>query len=133
ELNSKNFIESASEQNWEGTSWQNVRVKELLDFVNTSREKSVVIELKIANPENPEITAESFLDQLDSLREKFNSGEIISLRVPVQIKEVNKEFIDSYFDVFIQKKKDNSPADEYYVRSGITISDIKMIPGIPVR
>src|SRR5690606_34398430 len=108
ELNSKNFIDVASKQNWEKTSWENVRVKELLDFVNASREKSVFTELEITNPENPEITAESFLDQLDSLREKFNSGEIISLRVPVQIKEVNKDLIDSYFDVFIQKKKDNS-------------------------
>lgn len=133
ELNSKNFIESASEQNWEGTSWENVRVKELLDFVNASEEKSVLMELKITNPENPEITVESFQDQLDPLREKFNSGEIISLKVPVQIKEVNSESIDTYFDVFIRKKKDNSPADEYYVRSGITITDIKMIPGFPVR
>ncbi len=133
ELNSKNFIDVASKQNWEGTSWENVGVKELLDFVNASREKSIFTELKITNPENPEITAESFQDQLDLLREIFYSGEIISLRVPVQIKEVNRDLIDSYFDVFIQKKKDNSPADEYYVRSGITISDIKMIPGIPVR
>ena len=133
ELNSRNFIEVASKQDWKGTSWENVRVKDLLDFVNTSREKSVLMELKITSPENPEITTESFQDHLDSLREKFNSGEIISLRVPVQIKEVNKESIDSYFDVYIQKKKDNSPADEYYVRSGITITDIKKISGFPVR
>lgn len=132
ELNSKNFIEVASKQNWEGTSWENVRVKELLDFVNASREKLVLMELKISNPENPEITTESFQDKLDSLREKFNAWEIISIRVPVQIREVNKENIDSYFDVFIQKKQD-SPADEYYVRSGITISDIKKIQGFPVR
>lgn len=133
ELNSKNFIEAASLQNWEGTSWENVGVKELLGFVNASREKTVFTELKITDPENPEITAESFKDELDSVREKFNSGEIISLKVPVQIKEVNSESVNSYFDIFIQKKKDNSSADEYYVRSGITISDIKMIPGIPVR
>jgi hypothetical protein len=134
ELNSKNFIELASQQDWEGTSWENVRVKDLLDFVNSSREKSVLMELKISNPENPEITTESFQNQLDSLREKFNCGEIISLRVPVQIKEVNEQIIDSYFEVFIQKKKDNNiPADEYYVRSGITITDIKMISRFPVR
>jgi hypothetical protein len=133
ELNSRNFIEVASKQDWKGTSWENVGVKELLDFVHACEEKSVSIELKITNPKNPEITAESFQDQLDFLREKFNSGEIISLRVPVQIKEVNEKSIDTYFDVFIQKKKDNSPADEYYVRSGITITDIKMISGFPVR
>jgi hypothetical protein len=133
ELNSRNFIEVASRQDWKGTSWESVGVKDLLDFVNSSREKSVLKELKISNPENPEITAESFQDELDVLREKFNSGEIISLRVPVQIKEVNEQIIDSYFDVFIQKKKDNSPADEYYVRSGITITDIKKIAGFPVR
>lgn len=133
ELNSRNFIEMASKQNWKGTSWENVNVNDLLNFVSASRQKFVSAELKIANPENPEITMESFQDHLDSLREKFNSGEIISLRVPVRIKEVNKESIDSYFDVFIQKKKDNSPADEYYVRSGITITDIKKISGFPVR
>lgn len=133
ELNSKNFIKVASEQNWEGTSWENISVKDFLDFVNETRQKSELIELKISNTENPEISRESFQDQLDSLREKFNSGEIISLRVPVQIKEVNKENIDSHFDVFIQKKKDNSSADEYYVRSGITITDIKKITGFPVR
>lgn len=133
ELNSNNFIKVASEQNWEGTSWENISVKDFLDFVNEARQKKDLTELKINNPESPEITAESFRDQLDSLREKFNSGEIISLRIPVQIKEVNKESTDSYFDVFIQKKKDNSSADEYYVRSGITITDIKKITGFPVR
>lgn len=133
ELNSRNFIEVASRQDWKGTSWEGVGVKDLLDFVNSSREKSALTELKISNPENPEITEESFQDELDVLRDKFNSGEIISLKVPVQIKEVNEEIIDSYFDVFIQKKKDNSPADEYYVRSGITITDIKKIEGFPVR
>jgi hypothetical protein len=133
ELNSRNFIEVASRQDWKGTSWENIRVKDLLDFVNSSRDKSVLTELKISNPENPEITTESFQDQLDSLRDKFNEGEIISIRAPVQIKEIDQEHIDSYFDVYIQKKKDNSPADEYYVRSGITITDIKKIAGFPVR
>lgn len=133
ELNSRNFIELASKQDWKGTSWENVRVKDLLEFVNTTRGKSVLMELKIINPDNPEITTESFQDQLDSLREKFNSGEMISLKVPLQIKEVNKDSLDSYFDVFIQKKNDNSPADEYYVRSGITITDIRKISGFPVR
>lgn len=133
ELNSGNFIETATKQNWEGTSWENVNVNDLLNFVKSSRKKFVSLELKIANPKKPEITTESFLGQLDALRKKFNSGEIISLRVPVQIEEDHREPIDSYFDVFIQKKKDNSPADEYYIRSGITITDIKKISGFPVR
>ncbi len=133
ELNSTNFIKVASEQNWAGTRWENISVKDFLDFVNKARQKSELIELKINNPENPEINEESFPDQLDTLREKFNTGEIISVRVPVQIKEVNREFIESFFDVFVQKKKDNSSADEYYVRSGITITDIKKVSGFPVR
>jgi hypothetical protein len=132
ELNSKNFIEIASQQDWDRTSWDKVRVKDLLEFINETRKNSDLLELKVINPENPEITAESFQEQLDNLRKKFNAGEIISVRVPVQIKEVNQEGIDSYFDVFVQKKQD-SPADEYYVRSGITITDIKMISGFPVR
>ncbi len=133
ELNYKNFIEIASQQDWDGTSWEKVRVKDLLEFINKARKNSVLLELKINNSENPEVTAESFQDLLDTLRDKFNTGEIISVKVPVQIKEVNQESIDSYFYVFIQKKQDNSPADEYYVRSGITITDIKMISGFPVR
>lgn len=133
ELNSRNLIEIASQQNWSGTIWERVKVKELLEFIDHARKDSISLKLKIDNFENPEINTDSFVDQLESLREKFNNFEIISFRVPVQLEEVNKENIDSFFDVFIQKKQDNTVADEYYIRSGITISDIKMIPGFPVR
>jgi hypothetical protein len=133
ELKSENLIEIASQQDWSGTIWERVKVKELLEFIDQARKNSILIKLRIDNPENPEINADSFIDQLDSLREKFNNSEIISFRVPVQIEEISKVNVDSYFDVFIQKKQDNAAADEYYIRSGITISDIKMIPGFPVR
>jgi hypothetical protein len=133
ELKSGNLIEIASQQDWSETIWEKVKVKELLEFIDRARTNSILLELKIDNPENPEINANSFIDQLELLREKFNNSEIISFRVPVKIEEVNQEKVDSYFDVFIQKKQENTAADEYYIRSGITISDIKMIPGFPVR
>lgn len=133
ELKSGNLIEIASQQDWSGTIWERVKVKELLEFIDQARKNSISIQLKIDNLENPEINTDSFIGQLDSLREKFNNSEIISFRVPVQIEEVNKGKVISFFDVFLQKKQDNANADEYYIRSGITISDIKMIPGFPVR
>lgn len=133
ELRSQNLIEIASQQDWSGTIWERVKVKELLAFIDHARKDSISLKLRIDNPENPEINTDSFFDQLESLREKFNNSEIISFRVPVQLEEVNKGIVDSFFDVFIQKKQDNTAADEYYIRSGITISDIKMIPGFPVR
>lgn len=133
ELKSGNLIEIASQLDWSGTIWEKVKVRDLLEFIDQARKNSISIQLKIDNPENPEINTDSFFDQLDSLREKFNNSEIISFRVPVQIEEVNKGKVISYFDVFVQKKQDNANADEYYIRSGITISDIKMIPGFPVR
>jgi hypothetical protein len=133
EIKSENLIEIATQQNWDETSWEKVKVKDLLEFINQARKGAVLLELKINNPDNPEINEDSFIGQLDSLRLKFNNFEIISLRVPVQIEEVNQGKVDSYFDVFVQKKQDNTTADEYYIRSGITISDIKIIPGFPVR
>lgn len=133
ELNLSNFIEKASQQNWNGTSWDNVDVVNLLKFINGTSSKPNLVFVSIENPEHPEITKDSFSDQIDTLRESFNAGEIISIRVPVRIAEVGKKDTDTYFEVFIQKKQDNMKADEYYVRSGITITDIKKVSSFPIR
>jgi hypothetical protein len=133
ELSSTNIINLASEQDWSGTSWERVNVEELLNFIKSTIIENTPIDLIINDLANPQLTNDSFGQRLEEFRESFNSGKLLAFRIPVEIKEIRGDSNKSYFEVFIQKNQKSATADEYYIRSGITISDIKLLAAYPVK
>ena len=73
---------------------------------------------------SPALISES---DLSRLRELFQRGERIAVRVPMTIEKKGGLKMDSYFDVFIEQDQEMDRGDDYFVRGGMTISRITMI------
>jgi hypothetical protein len=64
-------------------------------------------------------------EQVNALRAAFHAGEHIALRVPLTIREKNKESRESFFDVFLVRRADSESGRPIFVREGIIISDVR--------
>ncbi|KQC06652.1 MAG: hypothetical protein APR54_01530 [Candidatus Cloacimonas sp. SDB] len=132
-LNKQNIFEIASKSNWKGTSWENHPVTNLLYFihnaVNTQESEFVTLD-KFALPK---ITEDLFGEKIESAQKLFAEGKIVPTKIPIQITLPNNTTIDSYFKTFIQKDEQLPKIEEFYIRSGITISEIKMVKTNNVR
>ncbi len=131
-LNSQNLINIASSQCWEGTSWEETNVLELLQFINNVRHNTDIIELRQTN--KPEITEESFGDKVGLVKNAFTSGNLVAFKIPVTIKKVKEpQPVLTHFEVYLKRYPEMKQSEEFYIRSGITIPDIKVMGTHPVR
>lgn len=64
---------------------------------------------------------------LGKLRELFQQGHRIAVRVPLTIEKKGGQKVGSHFDVFIEQDPAMERGDDYFVRGGMTISRIAMI------
>lgn len=62
---------------------------------------------------------------LAPLREAFNRGDRIAIRVPVWVKPASGDATHSTFDVWLERDDTISAADEQFVRDGITIAGVR--------
>ena len=69
---------------------------------------------------------------LSTLREPFNGGARIAVRVPVWVKPGSGEPVLATFDVWIERDDSMNTADERFVRDGITIAGVRggVQPGV---
>lgn len=62
----------------------------------------------------------------DALSSRIESGEVVSIRVPVQIRlKGDKASSESHFDVFLQRDVDLNDGQIHFVREDIIISDVR--------
>lgn len=64
-------------------------------------------------------------DVLDEMRKRYEQGERIAIRVPVQIKEKNQPARQSYFHVFLHRDGSEQSGRPIYIREGIIIPDVR--------
>jgi hypothetical protein len=64
-------------------------------------------------------------EQIKTLRSAFQAGEHIALRVPLTIRQKNREPRESFFDVFLVRRGDSDSGRPIFVREGIIISDVR--------
>lgn len=62
---------------------------------------------------------------LDSLREKLQSGNRISLRVQVPVRKRNEPLQESHFDIFIGSTDSDQSAPTLFLRDDILVADIR--------
>lgn len=132
-LNADNLMGMACSQNWQGTSWEGINIRELLQFIIDSMHCENAVELTGIDDENPEITEHSFGDSLAELKDTFNAGNFLSFRIPIMIRKINEQPSRTYFDIYLKKYSQLRQCEEFFVRSGITISGIKTLGNRPVR
>ncbi len=67
---------------------------------------------------------------LDDIRTRFEKGERLAFRVPLTVhakSQSGRKIILSHFDVFLKWDEELSKGDDYYIRQGITIPEIRML------
>ena len=132
-LNPDNIVEIANTLEWENTSWENVNVSELLQFISDSMHVTDTNKLVITEGV-PDITENSFGNRLETLRSLFNAGNISLFKVPVTIKKViNGGRSSTFFKVYLRRYPQLKQTEEFYIRSGITIPDICQMKNRPGR
>jgi len=62
---------------------------------------------------------------IDLQSDKFFQGERIAFEVPVKVHEKSNDPEFSWFYVYLEYDKDSSDGENYFIRDGITISNIK--------
>jgi hypothetical protein len=79
-----------------------------------------------AQPVAPRWSADEATEKaLAPLREPFNRGDRIAVRVPVWIKPAAGEAACATFDVWLERDDAIAAADEQFVRDGITIAGVR--------
>jgi hypothetical protein len=129
-IDHQSIFELAKKQNWKETSWENHSVESILFFVYNSVKTEDENFLKLLNYEGaPKISEALFGNNLEYAQKRFNENNLVSLHIPIKIESIDGSSQDSYFRAFIQKDENLSRPEEFYVRSGILVSEIKMIRG----
>ena len=134
DLNDNNLIEKVSTIDWSNTEWDGINVREVLTAAKNAGNLQPV-DLKIHNVGNPTIDETSFdTTQLESIKDSFRSGNLHKFRVPVRIEKSDKKYKMSNSSFIIILKRFSAPHKpfEAYIRSGILVSEIKMLGSRPV-
>jgi len=135
-FNQTDACEVGKKLDWNGTEWEN-RANNIGALITFIEEVATIPEenaIKLKYPvNNLKISEDMFGENLDTIREQFSNNKFIWLRIPVKIKPVSKKEQESYFDVYLQKDNSLEESEEFYVREGITISDIQSLRGRRVR
>ena len=64
--------------------------------------------------------------EIQRLRQMFDAGEPIGIRIPFGIREAgNREDTETFLDVFLQNEMNDFPGTPVYVRGGIIIPDVR--------
>ena len=99
-------------------------IDEVFDFI----EEAYSIEEKDLLALKPSWAVDAMLNEddfepgdLELIRDKFTSGQLVSLRLPVAVKRKNGTQHDTFFSVFIKRPDGLSKGSDLYVRGGLTL------------
>jgi len=86
-----------------------------------------VVDLTGAAEHDNRISEELFGDKLSEAMTLYEESKLLMIKAPVVIEPSGKDPIISYFEIYLQKDDLLKDPDEFYIRSGITISEISLI------
>ncbi|MDP2920632.1 MAG: hypothetical protein Q8O43_10510 [Dehalococcoidia bacterium] len=133
-LDSSTLREIAKKQNWSDSPWKDRSVDSLMEFLEDAVTMPDAERMKLLMPSGtPQLNEGLFGDRLDEARERYAGNKLVALEVPVKIRPVGQPEIDSFFQVYLRKDEDLQKADEFYIREGITISEINNLRNRRVR
>jgi hypothetical protein len=86
------------------------------------------------DPQAPKWDEELFpSDLLEQIRQRFEKGERIAFRIPLTVELVSGEVKKTNFKIFLERDAKLVDGTDRYIRQGITLPEMRMIPGKPVR
>lgn len=136
-LSSETFWDVARGLDWTDTEWEGKSaptIEALLTFLMevVTKPGASLVELKQALGTHC-LTEDLFGENLTQMRERYAAGEFLWMKVPIRIHRRGSGPLDSFFEVYIQKDDSLEQPDEFYIRSGIRVSEIKMLGRKRVR
>jgi hypothetical protein len=123
EINQDSIHQIAINIDWTDTQWSDQDIAEILNFGKNAIdiEDMSLIKLLATVAEDYRIFKESFGDYLGKAKERFNSGKILGIMIPVLIESTDGKTNKSHYNVFLKKysPEELKKSDEYCIRSGI--------------
>ncbi|MEH6585206.1 MAG: hypothetical protein V7720_01545 [Halioglobus sp.] len=120
EINSGNIRQLAHE--YASDSFQDIDT--LFDFIEQANrtDDEDLLTLRESWADDTKLDADDFDEEdLEVIREKFASGKLVGLRLPITLKEKTGVEKKSSFRVFIQRPKELIKGLDLYVRGGLTL------------
>lgn len=131
ELNNSNLIKKVSAIDWSDTEWKGMNIREILECIRNAIPVEPLI-LQVRDTGNPEITEQSFGNELDQLKQKFRSGNLCKFKVPVTISIPRGTSRNTSFTIIMKRNPLLRKPFECYIRSGILVSEISTLGNRPV-
>ncbi len=120
EINNENIRELAHKYATESIK----DIDQLFDFIeeaHSTDDKDLLL-LKPSWADDALLSEEDFEpDDLEIIREKFISEQLVGLRLPVTVKLKDGTSCDTFFSVYIKRPADLSKGSDLYVRGGLTL------------
>ena len=103
------------------------------EFLSLAEKDMFVAKEQVVN-RSPMWSEELFSgEKLDALAEQFDSGSMISLKIPIYITPKGKEHKKSYFHLVLKRDPELDQPMDVYIRQGITISGVTSLREAGVR
>lgn len=133
-LNGSTLRDIAKQQDWFNSSWKDRPVDSLMEFLEDAVTSPPTNMFILNMPEGtPIIKEDLFGDKLNDARKAFSENELVWVRIPVKIYRKGEPESDSCFDIYLKRDETLTRAEEFYVRGGITISEIRKLGNRRVR
>jgi hypothetical protein len=116
---------------WDGPSRTKRHVAPPIDFARRCMEEAPAITTDVLGMERiPELTDTLFAEPtLHELRHKFSAGDLVSIRVRLNLPRHTGPAHEGQLDAYLQRTSDGLRCDSYYVRGGMTITKINSQAG----
>ena len=120
EINNTNIRELAHKYASESIS----DIDQVFDFIEEaySIEEEHLLTLKPSWADDAMLDEDDFEpEDLEIIRDKFTSEQLVGLRLPVTVKKKDGTQLDTYFSVYIKRPNELSKGSDLYVRGGLTL------------
>ncbi|PTL77016.1 hypothetical protein [Vitiosangium sp. GDMCC 1.1324] len=134
-LNRDSLNDISTRLDWKDSDTSKERLLKLFDFArwSISRPESEFVALQQKGMNAPTWGEELFPESaLAKLRERFEKGDRLALKVPVKVERNGRPIKTAHFRVFLEKDPKLGRGEDHYIRQGITITDIRQLkdPGV---
>ena len=99
-------------------------IDEVFDFIEEaySIDEENLLILKSSWADDAMLNEDDFEpEDLEIIREKFTTGQLVGLRLPVTVKRKDGTQQDTFFSVFIKRPDELNKGSDLYVRGGLTL------------
>lgn len=133
-IDRESLVDRALEVSWAEFDEDEAYIYDLLDFTEAALQSrnSPDAELERAGLEGAPTWNDDLFEgvDLESLRNSWKDGDLITVRVPLLVKLKEDADVESHFTIFLKRDESLASGESHFIRSGLVVPDAgKSIPG----